>query len=118
MSTQECPSVLRQLLDKGWHYWGEVIVVGALGIFASHLVSEHSPLWLTEVTQRIYQFVSNLAPHEPSPGDITVVLIDDYDFWSGPFDRRLPLRRDYLANAVEKACSDHPAVVAIDLDLR
>lgn len=118
MSTARHRMLLEQLRSKGVKYWLEVAAVSGIGILASHFLNEHSPEWLSHSALRLYQVLSDLDPREPSPGDITVVLINDDEFWNQPFDRRLPLNRVHLAAAITKACSANPAVVALDFDLR
>src|SRR5439155_19524188 len=57
-------------------------------------------------------------PHEPTADNTVVVTIGDEEYWNGELERRVPVKRDYLAKLVQALDKLNPAVIALDFDLR
>jgi len=110
-------SVWTRLYEKGFWYWFRVALFTALGVLFGQLIGK-ADIW-REVRYKIYHFqTTKLHPSHPHDLQVAFVLIGDDEYWTGPLARRVPIKRDYLARllrAVEKA---HPAVIALDFELR
>jgi CHASE2 domain-containing sensor protein len=71
------------------------------------------------VRDRIYHSIQSLSPYKKKLSPNTaIVLIGDEEYWRGSFARRVPLRRDCLAELILKISEQNPGVIALDVDLR
>jgi CHASE2 domain-containing sensor protein len=103
--------------NKKARYWFIVTLLIVLGT--------HMGDWLDEqqigvnVRYQLYQIFQTIAPApRAKPHDTALILIGDQEFWEGPLARRLPLKRDYLAELLENLALAEPRVIAFDFDLR
>jgi hypothetical protein len=94
-----------------------VVALACVGIGAERFLNDHYAL--LHYRYKAYQFQTNKLNRDKSAAiDVSFVAIDDETFWKGSLARRIPLKRDYIANLVEAIGSADPKVVVIDLDLR
>lgn len=112
-------------LSNWWHessvhgrshaYWIKSLAAISVGVVLGH--------WLTEqdvglpLRYQVSRLVQIFRPREYAQRT-TLVLIADDEFWRGSLARRLPLRRDYLANLIRTVANCDPSAIAIDLKLR
>lgn len=109
--------VLRTLTASRKMYWVAAALFAALGIFFGDKLNEN----LTWIDSRyaVYQYLQyRLSPRKPHPQRTILVLITDDEYWKGSLDGRAPIKRDYLADLIEKIAAADPAVIALDFDFR
>lgn len=108
--------VCGQLRKKGFKHWiiAAVLIIG--GTIAGHELGKGN--FLIDWRYKFYQWSLNRTePRTPHPKRTVLVLIGDEEYWNGPLERRIPLKRDYLANLLRKIDEAHPAVIALDVRL-
>jgi hypothetical protein len=92
---------IEHIKQKSLRYWVSATLVVLATFFGSerayHLLS------LGDLRARYFQLLMD-HPGAPVPGYVSIALIDDKEYWSGPPGGRLPLKRDYLARPAR--CSD------------
>jgi CHASE2 domain-containing sensor protein len=110
---RELPTRLRQ---KGVGYWVRLLITIVL---AKSLVGWMDTKGeLTEYRSTFYQTLQRMRPFPQRDKNTVVVHIDDEEYWKGDLDRRVPIKRDYLAHLVEKLDAADAKVIALDFDLR
>lgn len=99
-------------------YWISATLVAALGLWVSHLLEEQQA-WMN-ARYSLYQWIQRLTlfGRDPVVRSTVLVLIGDEEYWKGPLARRVPIKRDYLADLVRQVDLAEPAVIAIDFNLR
>jgi CHASE2 domain-containing sensor protein len=102
------------LRHKNVGHWVRVVLVIVLGLYASHLASEHTS-W---IDLYLYQRLSELDWRPLEPRNTVIVLIDDELFWRGRLAGRNPVKRDYLAELITVLDCAGADVIALDVDLR
>ena len=78
----------------------------------------HAP-WLTQVRYSLYH--SQMMMRDRSqlyPKRTSLVLLDDDDYWGNSYQSRTPLKRDVIADLLDKLDSLGVSTVALDMDLR
>jgi CHASE2 domain-containing sensor protein len=103
-----------RLRRKTAGHWARVMFVIVLGMYASHLASEHK----SRVDLYLYQRFSELDRRPLEPRNTVIVLIDDELFWRGRLAGRNPVKRDYLAELIRVLDCAGADVIALDIDLR
>jgi CHASE2 domain-containing sensor protein len=102
---------------KGFRYWLLASAFIAAGIAASGYLNSHYLFLGLRYTA--YQMLQRTGPRDTQHArSVVFVAIDDAEFWRGRLDRRIPVKRDYLASLVEILDAADPEVVAIDYALR
>jgi CHASE2 domain-containing sensor protein len=109
--------MVRPITRKGWGHWVRFVVLLALAIYVGHLLKD-SP-WLTSL--RYYIYNKQLSMRDNSqlyPKRTVLVLLDDKDYWGDTFQSRTPLKRDQLADLIDRLNSFQVSTIALDVDLR
>jgi CHASE2 domain-containing sensor protein len=113
-------SALRKLGRKGLLYWLTVVFLVWIGSSLGNWL-ERQEFALTP-RYRLYQWMQTVSPRKPFIQRTVMVLIDDDDYWKsdhkGDLERRVPIKRDYLARLICALDEADPAVIALDFDLR
>ena len=104
------------LKKKGLRYWLTVAFLLAIGIVGGQLLGRYHA-WI-HFRYQLYKKLQDVGTLTKKEKRTVLVLISDDDFWKGPLERRVPLKRDYLANLVEELAKGEPSVIALDFDLR
>jgi CHASE2 domain-containing sensor protein len=107
---------LDALRKKKLWYWLRAVAAVILGVWLGDQLTE-SNLWL-EQRRTTYRLLHKLKPRKPHPKWVTLVLIEDNDYWLGQPAGRQPTRRDYLADLMRAAAAANPRLVALDFSLR
>jgi CHASE2 domain-containing sensor protein len=97
-------------------YWLRAAVAVILGVWLGDQLSK-SDLWL-EQRRTTYRSLHKLNPRKPHPKWVTLILIEDNEYWLGQPAGRKPTRRDYLAGLMRAIAAANPALVALDFSLR
>ena len=104
------------LKKKGLRYWVTVFVLLVIGTVAGQLLGRYHA-WI-HFRYQIYKKLQDVGTLTRKERRTVLVLISDDDYWKGPLERRVPLKRDYLAGLLEQLAKGEPAVIALDVDLR
>ncbi len=105
------------LKQKGARYWLRAVVIIGLGVWAGDRLS-HSDVWLDQRRQA-YRWLNHLNPRKSHPrAGLSLILIEDNEYWLGELAGRKPIRRDYLAKLLRAAAQANPKLIALDFDLR
>jgi len=111
------PTVWERLRAKGIGYWIAVAAMVALGLRVGHLLEDiGSPL--IEWRYGLFQWLTERGSLDASPWYTVVVEIGDEEYWKGPLARRVPIKRDWLAQLVKTVVEGQPRVIALDFDFR
>jgi CHASE2 domain-containing sensor protein len=115
------PQLLRNtwsdVKTKGPRYWLFAGAFIAAGVATSNYFNEH--LLLLGPRYAAYQMLQRVSPQAPSYAKRAMfVAVGDEEFWKGPLERRIPVKRDYLARLVEVLDAANPEVLAVDYALR
>jgi hypothetical protein len=105
-----------RLKRKSFRYWLSAIFVFVLSVAGSQAVYEF--LGLNKVRAAYFQYLLDHGPVAAEPGYVSLVLIDDKEYWTGPPEGRVPLNREYLTKVVDSLVSSNVRVIAIDFDMR
>jgi CHASE2 domain len=65
-----------------------------------------------------FQTLLDWGPRQPSPKFVKIALVEDQDYWLGYPSGRRPIKRDYLANIVDKLVFANVNLIALDFDTR
>lgn len=103
-------------IDKPKRYWAFAIFSILIGMGLGRWLEEKGA-WI-DLRYKIYQGFEWLNPHPPKAKRTVVVLIDDDEYWKGRLARRIPIRRDYLADLLVALDECDPAVIALDFNMR
>src|SRR5262245_32133454 len=88
------------LKSKGLRYWILVAAFIMGGFFAGSWLEGWDTL--VPLRYRLYEMLEQINPRPPYPQRTYVVVIGDDEYWKGKLERRVPIRRDYLAELVLK----------------
>jgi CHASE2 domain-containing sensor protein len=105
-----------ELRKKGMRYWFTVLILMIIGTIVGEQLGERG-VWIN-LRYRIYAGLHYVGPTANKGKWTALVLIDDEDYWKGPFARRVPLKRDQLAKLIRVIAKAEPTVIALDIDLR
>jgi CHASE2 domain-containing sensor protein len=97
-------SIVRPFALKGWWHWLRFALLLTAGVLLGHVLN-HAP-WLTQVRYSLY------------PKRTALVLLDDDDYWGDSYQSRTPLKRDVVADLLDKLDALGVNTVALDTDLR
>jgi CHASE2 domain-containing sensor protein len=109
--------IVRPFTKKGWGHWVRFGLLLAAAIYVGHLLKD-SP-WLTNL--RYYIYNQQLMMRDNSqlyPKRTALILLNDADYWGDTFQSRTPLKRDQLAELIDKLNSLGVDTLALDVDLR
>jgi hypothetical protein len=104
---------IEHIKQKSLRYWVSATLVFLATFFGSERA--YNLLSLGDLRARYFQLLMD-HPGAPVPGYVSIALIDDKEYWSGPPDGRLPLKRDYLARVVDALVAANASVIALDVD--
>lgn len=102
---------------KGPRYWifAGLFIIG--GVAASGYLDRH--YLLLGPRYAAYQLLQRTAPGaSPHALHVVFVSVGDDEFWKGDLERRIPVKRDYLARLVAALDPVDPEVIALDYTLR
>jgi CHASE2 domain-containing sensor protein len=109
-------SFLSRLKDKGISYWLVASIIVGVSAAGSPYVYDYFNIQAAR--SWIFQKLLEWGPRAIEPKYTKIVLIEDDDYWLGDLAGRRPIKRDYLANLVEKLSLAHAHVIALDFDIR
>jgi CHASE2 domain-containing sensor protein len=109
-------SAMRKLRSQGARYWIAAILVLIVAKEISPYVYDY--LGLTTLRSQFFQGLLDWGPRPAEPRAIKIVRIEDDEYWEGPLAGRRPIKRDYLANLVNKLVSLNVHIIALDFDVR
>jgi CHASE2 domain-containing sensor protein len=105
------------LRQKGLRYWTGALIVFLLTIVGS--TSVYSYLGLEHLRALYFQFLLEHGPRPPQPNFVSLVMVEDNEYWNGPPAGRVPFDRAYLAKVVKSLASANNAhTIAVDIDTR
>ena len=99
---------------RGYWFWALFVLV--LGSVCGEMLGEDLA-WMP-FRYRVYHAFQSLTPRPPTPKLTALVVIDDKDYWKGPLEHRVPIKRNYLAGLLTALSKCRPRAVGIDFDLR
>jgi CHASE2 domain-containing sensor protein len=108
--------VLLVLEEKGARYWITALVILVLATIGSPYVYEE--LHLTNARSYFFQRLLEWGPRPVEPKFVTVLLIEDEEYWKGDLAGRRPIKRDYVAKLVDNLVLANARVIALDFDTR
>ena len=105
---------MRTLLSN---YWFRTVLIIAAGVLIARKVDD-TDVWLN-TRYHIFQGLQWFSPRGADVQRTAMVIIGDEEYYKpdGELQRRVPLRRDYLAKLVDKAVAANAAVIALDFTL-
>jgi CHASE2 domain-containing sensor protein len=102
---------------KGLRYWLLATAFMVAGMVMSSCLDSHFLLLGPRYTA--YQILQRTTPRGMQYAKrVVFVAVGDVEFWKGRLDRRIPVKRDYLASLVEAVDAADPEVLAVDYVLR
>jgi CHASE2 domain-containing sensor protein len=108
---------VRPFVRKGWFYWVRFAALLALASYLGHVMGQSQRY--TDLRYAIYQWQVKLQQRgQFYPQHTVLVLLDDDDYWSVQYQGRRPLKRDRLAEIVDRLNGAGAKTVALDIDLR
>jgi CHASE2 domain-containing sensor protein len=116
------PDRIRKLLHpvtrKGWWHWLRFALLLTAGGLLGHVMND-AP-WLTQVRYSIYHREMMMRGDQSQlyPKRTALVLLNDDDYWGDSYQARTPLKRDVLADLLDKLNALGVNTVAFDVDLR
>jgi CHASE2 domain-containing sensor protein len=108
--------LISRLNEKPFRYWVTASIVFILTITGSSKVYEY--LHLTNARSYYFQQLLEWGPRVPNPKFVTLVLVEDQEYWQGYPAGRRPIKRDYLASIVDTLVTANANVIALDFDTR
>jgi CHASE2 domain-containing sensor protein len=110
-------NIVRPFARKGWGHWLRFALLLTGGVLLGHVLN-HAP-WLTQVRYSIYHREMMMRDQSQLyPKRTALVLLNDDDYWGDSYQSRTPLKRDVLADLLDKLDSLGVNTVAFDVDLR
>src|SRR5438270_461417 len=102
---------------KGSRYWTFAALFILAGVAASGYLDRH--YLLLGPRYAAYQLLQRTAPGANRHAlRVVFVSVGDDEFWKGELERRIPVKRDYLARLVTALDRVDPEVIALDYTLR
>jgi CHASE2 domain-containing sensor protein len=109
--------IVQPFARKGWGHWLRFGLLLAGGVLLGHVLN-NAP-WLTQVRYTTYhKEMSMRDPSQHYPKRTALVLLDDDDYWGDSYQSRDPLKRDVLADLLDKLNKLGVNTIALDVDLR
>jgi CHASE2 domain-containing sensor protein len=107
---------LLRLKDKGVRYWVVVAIIFFVAVTGSSSVYDY--LYLSDARSWYFQKLLEIGPTSGEPTFVSIVLIEDDEYWKGDELGHKPVRRDYIAKIVNELASKKARVIALDFALR
>ncbi len=107
---------LNRLREKGLRYWVSAVIVLIVSTAGAGYVYDY--LHLTPARAWLFEQLLALSPRPLEPRFVKLVLVEDEEYWKGYPEGRRPIKRDYLAQLVDKLASANAQVIALDFDTR
>lgn len=107
---------LADLKKKPLRYWISALFVFLLSYAGSKSVYEFFGLEKARAVH--FQYLLDHGPRPPKPRFVSVVLINDDEYWNGDPAGRAPLNRAYLTRVVDGLVAANVHVIALDVDVR
>jgi CHASE2 domain-containing sensor protein len=105
-----------QLSGRTFGYWARLLLtIIVVNSMVGWLDSKGA---LTHFRWSVYNTLERLSPGKLIDKNTVVVTIDDGEYWLGRLNRRAPIKRDYLADLLNKLDAANASVIALDFDLR
>jgi CHASE2 domain-containing sensor protein len=109
--------VVRPFARKGLWHWLRFALLLAGGVLLGHVLN-NAP-WLTQVRYSLYHREMLMRDQSQLyPKRTALVLLNDDDYWGDAYQSRTPLKRDVLADLIDKLNGLGVSTVALDVDLR
>ena len=109
--------IIHPFVRKGWGHWLRFGLLLAAGVLLGHVLNDAR--WLTQIRYSLYQREMMMRDRSQLyPKRTALVLLDDDDYWGDSYQSRTPLKRDVLADLLDKLNSLGANTVALDVDLR
>jgi CHASE2 domain-containing sensor protein len=110
-------NIFRPFTRKGWWHWLRFALILTAGGLLGHVLND-AP-WLTQVRYSLYHRQLMMRDRsELYPKRTALVLLNDDDYWGDSYQSRTPLKRDVLADLLDKLDALGVNTVALDMDLR
>jgi CHASE2 domain-containing sensor protein len=111
-------SIVGPFVRKGWWHWLRFALLLTAGGLLGHVLND-AP-WLTQVRYSIYhrEMMMRGDRSQHYPKRTALVLLDDDDYWGNSYQARTPLKRDVLADLLDRLNALGVNTVAFDVDLR
>jgi hypothetical protein len=106
----------RQITEKRLSYWFNALLVLIVCSLSEPAIYEYFNLG--QARAWVFQKLGELNPRPLQPRFVKVVLIGDDEFWRGYPAGRRPIKRDYLAQLVDKLVQANAHVIALDFDFQ
>ena len=98
-------NVLHLFTRKGWWHWLRFALILTAGGLLGHVLND-AP-WLTQVRYSLYHRQLMMRDRsELYPKRTALVLLNDDDYWGDSYQSRTPLKRDVLADLLDKLASE------------
>ncbi len=108
-------SIVRPFALKGWWHWLRFALLLTAGVLLGHVLN-HAP-WLTQVRYSLYHKEMLMRDRSQLyPKRTALVLLDDDDYWGDSYQSRTPLKRDVVADLLDKLDALGVNTVALDTD--
>jgi CHASE2 domain-containing sensor protein len=105
-----------EVRKKSLRYWISAIIVLVISFTATPYI--YNRLNLAQSRARLFQYLLEKDPRPLEPRFVKVVLVEDDEYWAGYPAGRRPIKRDYLAQLVDRLVEANVHVIALDFDLR
>ena len=94
-------NIVRPFTRKGWGHWLRFGLLLAAGVLLGHVLNDAR--WLTQIRYSLYHREMMMRDRSQLyPKRTVLVLLDDRDYWGDTFQSRTPLKRDQLADLIDK----------------
>src|ERR1700753_221418 len=109
--------VWTDIKERGPRYWIFAGIFILTGVTLSGYLDRH--YFLLGPRYAAYQMLQSTAPGDsPHARRVVFVSIGDNEFWKLDLERRIPVKRDYLARLTAALDLADPAIIALDFTLR
>jgi CHASE2 domain-containing sensor protein len=110
-------TAIRPFTRRGVGHWLRFTLLLTVGWYVGHLLSA-SP-WLTQLRYALYHRQLMMRDRAKLyPKRTVLMLVNDDDYWGDEFQARSPLKRDVLAELLDRLNAAGVNTVALDVDLR
>jgi CHASE2 domain-containing sensor protein len=109
--------IVRPFTRKGWGHWVRFALLLAAAGYLGHVLGTST--WLTTFRYSIYHRQLMMRDRaQMYPKRTALVLLNDDDYWGDDFQARTPLKRNLLAEVIDKLNAAGVNTVGLDVDLR
>lgn len=107
---------VHRVKEKDFAYWARLLITVAVVQSLVPWADNHG--LITDSRYAFYRLLQRLDRHKSWDQNTVVITIDDDEYYKGPLQGRIPIKRDYLACLIEKLDGAEAKVIALDFDLR